>query len=125
MQQDDTDFVSAINSLTSLLKEKKCDASFEDYYIKAKVKCQEQQISEQDFPPLKCRQISTRIDNVPHTQHQFQTSKNQYKVEVYFDVLDVMLNNSLQRRFDKAACCVERHYTQLILQVTALIGLLS
>ena len=70
---------------------------------KGQVKCQGLDFSDQESKPLKRRRVSTRIDDAPHTQHHFHTSKDKYRVEFYFDTLDIMVN-SLGRRFDKATC---------------------
>ena len=92
-----------VQSLISLVKDKRSDSCFDDYYAKAQSKRHDLQITEQEFPPQKHRKISARIDSAPHTQHQFQTSKDQYRVEFYFNTLDIM-TAALENRFDKATC---------------------
>lgn len=115
LQQDDLDFVAAtdmVQSLISLIKDKRCNSCFDDYYAKAQSKCHDLQIEEQEFPPLKRRRISSRIDSTPHTQHQYQTSKDHYKVEFYFGTLDIMIS-ALENRFDKATCSVLKSFSAL------------
>ena len=83
LQQDDLDFVSAVDmvqSLISSIKDKRSDNCLDDYFAKAQSKCHELQITGQEFPPLKRRRISSRIDGVAHTQHHHQTSKDQYRI---------------------------------------------
>ena len=114
LQQDDLDFVAAIDmvqSLIPLIKDKRSDSCFDDYYAKAQSKCHDLQIEEQDFPPLK-RRISSRIDSASHTQHQYQTSKDHYRVEFYFGTLDIM-TSALENRFDKATCSVLKSFSAL------------
>lgn len=115
LQQDDLDFISAVDmvqSLISLIKDKRTDSRFDDYYAKAQSKCHDLQITEDEFPPLKRRRISTRIDSAPHTQHQHPTSKDIYRVEFYFNTLDIM-TSALENRFNKAACSVLKSFSAL------------
>ena len=58
-----------VDSLVSLLKEKRSEDDFENYYRRSQSKCQELGISEQS---LKHRRVLARIDDAPHTQHHSQ-----------------------------------------------------
>ena len=101
-----------VNSLISVVKDKRSDRCFDDYYAKAQSKCHELQITEQDFPPPKRRRVSTRIDSAPHTQHNYQTSKDQYRVEFYFNTLDIMIS-ALENHFNKATCSILKAFSAL------------
>lgn len=50
----------------------------------------------QEFPPLK------RTDNASHTQHQYQTSKDQCRIDSIHDIMTSALENC----FDEATCSV-------------------
>ena len=63
------------------------------------------QNTELEIPSVKRRRISSRIDSTPYTQHHYQTSKDQYRVEFYFNTLDIMIF-ALKKRFVKATCSV-------------------
>ena len=106
LQQQDLDFISAtdvVTSLLSALQEKRTEACFDEYYSKAQVKCNEIGIVEQELPPPKRRRVSFRIDGVSHTQHYHQKAKDQYRINFFYDTLDIM-TNTLKNRFSGATC---------------------
>ena len=106
LQRKDIDFISAtdmVESLRSVLEEKSSDASFDEYYSIAQAKCSELGIVEQDEPLPRFRRVSLRIDSAPLTQHHYRTAKDQYKIEYFFDTLDIMIT-TLKNRFSRATC---------------------
>ena len=113
LQQKDLDFVSATDMITSLqevLQNKRCEGSYDEYFIKAEAKCAELEI---DGPLLlpKRRRVSTRIET-PGSQFHHQSAKDYYRVEFYYGTLDLMLNG-LENRFSHASCEILRAFAAL------------
>ena len=100
------------SSLLSVLKEKRSDACYDEYYAKAQSKCDELGITDQELPLPKRRRVSVRIDSAPETEHQHQTSKDQYRVEFFFGTLDIMIS-ALEDRFSGATCRVLKGFSAL------------
>ena len=117
LQCKDIDFISAVEMVKSLegiplfflliiikfigvLQDKRCEEEFEKYYIASQERCEGLGVKEQDLPPPKRRRVSGKIDD-RETQHHYSTGKQKFKVEVYYRIIDVMLN-ALQRRFSSS-----------------------
>ena len=114
LQQKDLDFVSATDMITSLqevLQNKRCEGSYDEYFIKAEAKCAELEIDEPLLLP-KRRRVSTRIDETPGSQFHHQSAKDYYRVEFYYGTLDLMLNG-LENRFSHASCEILRAFAAL------------
>ena len=84
-----------VASSQSVLKEKRSEACFDEFYSRAQAKCSELRITEMELPPLKRRRVSSRVDVASHTQHHY-TAKDRYRVVFFFSTLAIMLNALLQ-----------------------------
>ena len=114
LQQKDLDFVSATDMITSLqevLQNKRCEGSYDEYFIKAEAKCAELEIDE-PLLLLKHRRVSTTIDGTPGSQFHHQSAKDYYRVEFYYGTLDLMLNG-LENCFSHASCEILRAFAAL------------
>ena len=114
LQQKDLDFVSATDIITSLqevLKSKRSESSYNDFFIKAEAKCAELEIDEPLWLPQR-RRVSARIDETPGSQFHHQSAKDYFRVEFYFGTLDLMLNG-LKNDFSRASCEILRSFTAL------------
>ena len=114
LQQKDLDFVSATDMITSLqevLKSKRSESSYNDFFIKAEAKCAELEIDEPLLLP-KRRRVSARIDETPGSQFHHQSAKDYFRVEFYYGTLDLMLNG-LKNRFSRASCEILRSFAAL------------
>lgn len=100
-QHEDLDFVSAIRmqeSLLTILKEKRCEKFFDEYYIQAQGKSQRLGFDDQELPMPKRRKVSQRLDDTPATQHHHLSAKSKYCIDFYYGTIDLMIN-TLEKRF--------------------------
>ena len=99
--REDLDFVSAIQmqeSLLTILKEKRCEKSFDEYYIQAQEKSQSLGFDDQELLMPKRRRVSQRLDDTPATLHHHLSGKSKYRIDFYYGTIDLMVN-ALEKRF--------------------------
>ena len=95
--------LSQLDMVQSLDIFNRSDSCFDDYFAEAQSKCYELQNFRTKVSTSETQQISSRIDGISHTQQHHQISKDQYRVELYFNTLDIMIS-ALGNRSDEVTC---------------------
>ena len=85
-------------SMTISRKEKRCEKSFDEYYIQAKEKSQTLGFDDQELLMPKRRRVSQRLDDTPATQHHHLSGKTKYRIDFYYGTIDLMVN-AMEKRF--------------------------
>ena len=83
--------------MTISRKEKRCEKSFDEYYIQAQEKGQSLGFDNQELLIPK-RRVSQRLDDTPATQQHHLSGKSKYRIDFYYGTIDLMVN-ALEKRF--------------------------
>ena len=78
--------------------EKRCEKSFDEYYIQAQEKSQSLEFDDQEQLMSTGRRVSQRLDDTPATQHHHLSGKSKYRIDLYYGTIDLMVN-ALEKRF--------------------------
>ena len=77
--------------MTISRKEKRCEKSFDEYYIQAQEKGQSLGFDNQELLIPK-RRVSQRLDDTPATQQHHLSGKSKYRIDFYYGTIDLMVN---------------------------------
>ncbi|XP_011407856.1 PREDICTED: uncharacterized protein LOC105315057 [Amphimedon queenslandica] len=102
LQNEDVDIVSAmqvVDTTVKTLREMRTEAQFNKIFDEAKKLAHDMPIDIQEMQP-RVRKISRHYDDNPETQHFIINTEEKYRVNFFYDVLDVMLSE-FERRFNQ------------------------
>lgn len=116
LQSENMDFLSAAemtNTVRSVLQSKRDEAKFDSYYALAQEVSTSLNVPDAtDPPPPKRRRVSCRIDSAPGTQYHHDSAKDFYRIEFYYEVIDLMISG-IDERFDSQVCSLLKHFSVL------------